>query len=74
MTEPLLLRPRLLNLDQVREACGGIGRDLALQVMHAAGVVHLGRRIFVRPEDLDRYLEEQRETNGLAVVRRASSG
>ena len=54
----LLLRPRLLNLEQVREACGGIGRDLALQVMHGAGVTRLGRRIFVSPAALDRYLEQ----------------
>ncbi|MHB8613553.1 MAG: hypothetical protein ACYDAL_14160 [Candidatus Dormibacteraceae bacterium] len=61
MTETLVLRHRLLNLEQVREVCGGIGRDLALDVMHAAGVTRLGRRIFVSPERLDVELERRRE-------------
>jgi len=60
-TEQLLLRPRLLNLEQVREVCGGIGRDLGLRVMAECGKVSLGRRVFVRPEDLDSYLERLRE-------------
>lgn len=60
----LVLRPRLLNLEQVREVCGGIGRDLALQVMHAAGPTKLGRRIFVDPDALDRHLERLKEGTG----------
>jgi hypothetical protein len=60
-TEPILLRPRLLDLERVQQVCGNIGRDLALRTMHDVGVVRLGRRIFVRPEDLDRYLERLRE-------------
>jgi hypothetical protein len=56
VTEALLLRPRLLNLKQVREVCGGIGRDLALQVMASCGKVSIGRRIFVTPESLDAYI------------------
>jgi|GEM_PF-5567871 len=61
MSEAALLRPRLLSLEQVRVTCGGIGRDLALKVMAEVGVLHLGRRVFVRPEDLDAYLEKRRE-------------
>lgn len=61
MVTEQLLRPRLLSLEQVRESCGGIGRDLALDVMHAAGVTRLGRRIFVSPEALDRELARRRE-------------
>lgn len=61
MTDALLLRPRLLNLEQVREVCGGIGRDLALQLIHAAGPTKIGRRIFVSPDALDRHLEQLRQ-------------
>jgi len=58
MSDALLLRPRLLSLEQVRATCGGIGRDLGLRIMAEVGVVHLGRRVFVRPADLDAYLEK----------------
>lgn len=61
MAEQLSVRARLLNLEQVREVCGHVGRDLALETMHAAGVTRLGRRIFVRPSDLDAYLERKKE-------------
>ena len=61
MSDALLLRPRLLSLEQVRATCGGIGRDLALRIMAEVGVVHLGRRVFVRPEDLDAYLARLKE-------------
>jgi len=61
MSETSFLRPRLLSLEQVRTTCGGIGRDLALKVMAEVGVVHLGRRVFVRPEALDAYLEKRQQ-------------
>jgi hypothetical protein len=59
VNDSALLRPRLLNLEQVRTSCGGIGRDLALKVMAECGVTRLGRRAFVRPEDLDAYLAKR---------------
>lgn len=61
MNDAQLLRPRLLSLEQVRASCGGIGRDLGLRIMAEVGVLHLGRRVFVRPADLDAYLERRRE-------------
>ena len=33
----------------------------ALAIIHAAGAIHIGRRIYVADSDLRRYLESQRE-------------
>jgi len=56
-----VLRPRLLNLEQVRESCGGIGRDLALEVMGACGKIYIGRRVFITPTSLDEYIARRKE-------------
>jgi hypothetical protein len=61
MSDAIALKPRLLNLKQVREACGGIGRDMALATMHAAGATRLGRRLLVHVDDLEDYLRRKRE-------------
>ena len=57
----VVLRPRLLSLEQVRQACGGIGRDLALRVMAECGKLHIGRRVFITPESLDAYIRRREE-------------
>lgn len=57
---PMLFKPRLLGVEDVRRTCG-VGRDLALQLMHEVGPVRIGRRLLVRPEDLDAHLSGLRE-------------
>lgn len=52
-------KPRLLGVEEVRRTCG-LGRDLALQLMHEVGPVRIGRRLLVRPEDLDAHLAQLR--------------
>jgi hypothetical protein len=58
---PVAFKPRLLGVEDVRRACGGIGRDLAFQLMHEVGPVYLGRRLFVRPDDLDAHIAQLRQ-------------
>jgi hypothetical protein len=79
VTEPLLLRPRLIDVRDVMATCK-VGRDRAFQLINAAGRIKLGRSLRCRPEDLDRVLEQLREQGGdeaqLSVVpaRRTRSG
>jgi hypothetical protein len=44
----------LLSAKEVAELCG-LGRHAALELMHRAGAVVIGRRVRVRPADLDAY-------------------
>jgi hypothetical protein len=52
--------PMLLDAKQVAASCG-VDRHEALRLMHAAGAVILGRRVRVRPQDLDDYLSRIRK-------------
>ena len=74
LTEPgdrlMLFKPRLIGVEEVRRTCG-VGRDHALQLMHAAGPVRIGRRLLVRPDDLDAHLAQlrgDRQPSSLRVV------
>jgi len=55
-----LLRPRLLDVKDVMATCH-VGRDQAFALMARAGRLKLGRSVRVRPEDLDRAIEELKE-------------
>lgn len=56
--------PLLLDAQDVARLCR-VDRHQALLLMHAAGSVRLGRRVRVRPADLDAYLA--RLARGLEV-------
>lgn len=62
---PLLLRPRLFDVQDVMKTCH-VGSDRARELINAAGRIKLGRSLRCRPEDLDRVLEELREQGGTA--------
>jgi hypothetical protein len=60
--EPLVLKPRLLlGVKDVQEQTG-LGRDAVLVLMRRAGPIRAaGRRLLVRPADLERVFEELKE-------------
>ncbi len=55
MSEPVILRQRLLTIRDVMLSCR-IGRDAAFKVAREAGALKLGRSLRLRVEDLDAYL------------------
>jgi hypothetical protein len=47
--------PLLLSVKDVKRKCD-CGKQRALELIHAAGMIRLGRRVYVRPSTLDEYL------------------